>query len=138
MKRRLITFPLLLIFLGILILILDLKLTRGFYLSTVAPEPIFDVYSENNLSLFYTIRRMENGNYELEFKNNSITPKQFYLYEWETFFKLSDSILFYYASRDKINFNGRVKEDYYGFDCGSGLRTVSINPFERFKVEKNP
>ncbi len=133
----------LLAFILLCLVFADLKLTRGYFFKYFVAMPQMGEFADDFEGGFeYTIKKKANGNFDFRLQNKSIFPVNLILYRNDSpnrynhfFYTLEDSTLFDYARRAKLNYPINVKEQGYGFGCGSGLGTATLNPFEGFDLE---
>jgi len=122
-----------------ILLYLDLKLTRGYFLSKIAASPRIGQLSEDKkTAMIYTIQKKADGTIISYFKNNSLTPKFIISYRFDDIFqKVNHDFFLDKAARKNISSSRKTKETGYGFDCGTGLGSTSINPLESFYIERD-
>ncbi|PHN07196.1 hypothetical protein [Flavilitoribacter nigricans] len=122
--------------LGIL-LTLDLRYTRGYFLGRLVPLTQMYASAGTMSSVSYRVERVRPGVLRFQLTNRSFFPKFFWIYrDNDLQFKLTDSTLFEYAGRIVFDSPYKKSVESYGFDCGTGLGLASINPWENFSLEK--
>jgi hypothetical protein len=126
------------IIIGIIIILIsliffDLHVLRGYFLTPYLYTSTFERFDGD---MEYIIKDNGDGTLDLHLKNNSLAYYPIFLYRWEIFFDLSDSIMFqYYAARSKFSIDGNVLYDQgSGIDCGTGIGMALIRPLESFSL----
>ena len=124
-----------LIFLGIIFI--DLKVTRGYFLSAVLSHQNFSGIDvpEKDSNLVYEITTAADGEYNFRFENNAFTPKFFPVFRYDSIrYGLNDQTFFSYASNSELFYRDTVIGFSGGYGCGQGLGPATINPFEVFEM----
>ncbi len=120
------------------IAIIDMKITRLYFISKIMREIDFGGNYQEGEEIKYTIQKIDSSNYKLKIENKTWRPHYLIGYRNdEIFYQLNASNLFNLASRKRINYKRDTLNFHYGFDCGTGLGTFSLNPYEAFEVTKN-
>ena len=116
-------------------ILLDMKITRLYFLSNITTEIDFGGDYEESDEIEYTIQKNDlTADYKIRIKNKTWLP--YYLLGYrndEIFYQLNETDLFNLASRKRINYYRDTLNFHYGFDCGTGLGMFSINPKEVFE-----
>ncbi len=118
------------VILGLMIILIDVLLFRGYHL---IPEIPITNNIDNRHNFEYSVSKVKNG-YEFTFKNNDFS---FYFFETYRnqgeFISLPDSSFFkHFASRSKFQVDSIVFKEHGGFACGTGLGPILILPYEEF------
>ena len=116
------------------ITLIDLTYMNGQFFLMLCPNPKLGEMAQHSMPMSYNIRINSNGDYIFTMENNSPIPKILYGHKLiDSTLKLTTNDLFNLASRVQINTSGLEYKDGYGFDCGTGLGLMTINPYQQFQ-----
>lgn len=113
---------------------IDLYAFRGYYSSNVLA-----LFSDKSDSIGvadfdYKITPLGNDFFKFKIKNKSLLPAYVLTYRYDQLlYQLDDTKAIQLGLRSKILSPERLGDASYGFDCGTGLGMVSINPYENFE-----
>lgn len=117
--------------------LLDTYLTRGHFTQKIYSQRLYEDAIDGSSILDFQINRLENGNYCLKIKNRKPSIFYFRAYRNDKIFLNKNQIKIFNYGRIKIETPIYKSKQSSGFDCGTGLGLININPYEGFTEELN-
>lgn len=117
--------------------LLDIYLTRGYFSQRLYPERLNRKAIDGSSLIDFQINKLRNGNYGFLIKNRKPSIFYFIAYRDGKVILSKDQVKIFNYGRVKIETPIYQSKENSGFDCGTGLGLITINPFEVFKKELN-
>ncbi|MFK7933687.1 MAG: hypothetical protein AB8G22_09260 [Saprospiraceae bacterium] len=90
---------------------------------------------EHDLPFVIKLQSLDNERVSFSFENNGIGTYGMIIYRFDSvFYELTSDKLFQ-QTRLKASYDNFLSEESSGFDCGTGLGLVTINPLENYSIK---
>lgn len=116
---------------------IDIHFFRGYYFNDLTFLFIDEEKLPSKINFCYKIERTDKNKLKLKISNNDFAYRFIPCYREDLqIINMNDWVFLYGTSSGEITSNGTpIASDYDIVDCGTGLATVFLRPFESFETE---